>query len=70
MSGGYDGRCDVTLEQAVQIICAESPGIGIKKLVAEIQCRFPSLQQTGVKVGSKEVKAAKHKLLSACQRVV
>ncbi len=51
-----------TLTDAVGRIRAENPEIGVKKLVAELKDRFPTLENSGIKVGSKEVRAVVQEL--------
>eukprot|EP01043_Picozoa_sp_COSAG02_P026506 COSAG02_NODE_1530_length_12086_cov_80.633103_2_plen_454_part_00 len=51
-----------TLTDAVGRIRAENPEIGVKKLVAELKDRFPMLENSGIKVGSKEVRAVVQEL--------
>ena len=58
---GDDGA-PATLEEAVRRLRAENPEIGVKKLVSELKVRFPALEASGIKVATKEVRAAVHEL--------
>ena len=47
-----------TLAQAVRALTLANPEIGTKKLVAEVKLQYPTLEASGIKVGSKEVRQA------------
>lgn len=60
--GGGDSDAPLTLVDAVRRIRAENQDLGVKKLVAGLKARFPALEASGIKVGSKEVRAAVQEL--------
>jgi hypothetical protein len=60
-SSGDEGA-PATLEEAVRRLRAENPEIGVKKLVSELKVRCPTLEASGIKVATKEVRAAVHEL--------
>eukprot|EP01051_Picozoa_sp_SAG22_P007086 SAG22_NODE_487_length_9870_cov_13.118821_10_plen_211_part_00 len=51
-----------SLDKAVKFIRHATPEIGIKKLVLAVRQQFPMLEESGVKVGSKEVREAAERL--------
>ena len=51
-----------TVLEAVRRVRGENPSLGSKNLVAEVKAKYPNLEASGVKVGSREVREARKTL--------